>query len=328
MGLSHLAIANQTPGLEVAAICDASKPLMRFFEKNTAFKGYIDYKKMIDEVSPDGIMINVPSSFHLEIAKYCIEKGVTIFVEKPLTISYEGSAKLVELAAEHGVKGQVGYVNRYNPVFKRVKHFLEKKAIGDVTSYINRMVGGVILKKNSKGWRNDYTKGGGCLFDYGSHCFDLATYFFGTDAEIRNSVLKRVFSANVDDIVHATLIHKNGVIGFNYINWSDGSVRKASNSIEIMGTKGKIVANKQELSVFVEGENQELKLKKGWNQFYLTDEKTEVPYYLRGEEFSLQMEAFSDLLSGRIEEPVSSLFSASITDKLLEDCLRISGELR
>jgi len=301
---------------------------MRFFEKNTAFKGYTDYTKMIDEVSPDGIMINVPNAFHFDIAKYCIEQGLNIFVEKPLTLSYENSTKLVQLAVERGIKGQVGYVNRYNPVFKRVKHFLEHKAIGDITSYINRMAGGVILKKNSKGWRNDYAKGGGCLFDYGSHCFDLSTYFFGTDVKVQSSVLKRVFSTNVDDIVYATLLHNSGVVGFNYINWSDGSVRKATNSIEIMGTKGKILANKQEMSVFMEEENQELKLKKGWNQLYLTDENTNVHYYLRGEEFSLQMVAFSNLLDGRIDEPVSSLFTASITDKLLEDTLRISGELQ
>ncbi len=35
MGMSHLAIANQTPGIEVKAICDTSKPLLRFIEKNT-----------------------------------------------------------------------------------------------------------------------------------------------------------------------------------------------------------------------------------------------------------------------------------------------------
>ena len=75
---------------------------------------------------------------------------------------------------------------------------LNDKVIGDVISYNNSMTGGVILKKN-KGWRNDYTKGGGCLFDYGPHCFDLSTYFFGTDVHIESSVLKKVFSTEVDD---------------------------------------------------------------------------------------------------------------------------------
>jgi len=325
MGLSHLAIAKQTPGIEIVAICDTSKPLLRLLDKNTQLKSYSDYKKMIGEVSLDGIIISVPNAFHFDIAKYCIEKGINIFVEKPLTISYAKSKTLLELVAEHGVKGQVGYVNRFNPIFQRVKQLLDGNVIGEVTTYINRMVGGVILKESSNGWRNDYSRGGGCLFDYGPHCFDLSTFFFVTDVEVRSSVLKKVFSTNVHDIVYATLMHGNKIAGFNYINWSDGSVRKASNSIEIMGTKGKIVANKQELTIFMTEANKALNFEEGWNNLYITDENTDLDFYLRGEDFSRQLQAFSGLLNEEIQEPVSSLHSASSTDKILEDIYKVSG---
>jgi len=327
MGMSHLAIANMTPGIEVEAICDTSKPLLRFIEKNTKFAGYTDYKKMIDEVALDGIMVLVPNAFHFDLAKYCIEKGIDLFVEKPFTLGYTDSKILVDLANDKNVKGQVGYVNRFNPIFQRVKKLLESNVIGEVNNYVNRMTGGVILKENNKGWRNDYNKGGGCLFDYGPHCFDLSTYLFGTNVKVQSSVLKRVFSTAVDDIVYSTLVHNDKIVGINYINWSDSSVRKASNSIEIMGSKGKITANKQEISIFLTEENIEFKLEKGWNQIYVTDENTDVPYYLRGEDFSRQLIEFSNLLNGEIEESISSFYTASITDKLLEETKKLAGEL-
>ena len=241
MGLSHLANVNLTPGIKVKAICDTSKPLLRFLEKNTLFKGFDDYKKMIDEVTLDGVMINVPNSYHYDIAQYCIKKGLCIFVEKPLTLQYSDSKALVDLANVNGVKGQVGYVNRFNPMYQHVKRLLDSNVIGTITNYVNRMVGGVILKESAKGWRNDYSKGGGCLFDYGPHCLDLATYLFGIDVSVQSAALKKVFSTKVDDIVYATLVHNQAIVGFNYINWSDSSSRKASNTIEIYGTKGKIV---------------------------------------------------------------------------------------
>ncbi len=328
MGMSHLAIANQTPGIEVKAICDTSKPLLRFIEKNTKFKGYSDYKKMIDKVPLDGIMVLVPNAFHFDLVKYCIEKGISVFVEKPFTLNYADSKRLVELAEEHNVKGQVGYVNRFNPIFQRVKNLLDQNVIGEVSNYINRMTGGVVLKENSKGWRNDYSKGGGCLFDYGPHCFDLSTYFFGTDVKVQSSVLKRVFSTAVDDVVYSTLLHNDKIVGLNYINWSDSSVRKATNSIEIMGSKGKITASKQELSIFLTEDNSELGLEKGWNQMYITDENTDVPYYLRGEDFTRQLMEFSDLLNGVIDEATSSLYSASVTDRLLEETKKLAGGLQ
>lgn len=327
MGLSHLAIANQTPGIEVKAICDTSKQLIRAIEKNTKFVCYTDSEKMIKEVPLDGVMILVPNAYHFDLVKYCIEKGIHVFVEKPFTLSYKDSKYLVDLAKTKNVKGQVGYVNRFNPVFQRVKKLLDQNVIGEVSNYVNRMTGGVILKESSKGWRNDYKKGGGCLFDYGPHCFDLSSYFFGTDVQVQSSVLKKVFSTAVDDMVYATLLHNNKIVGFNYINWSDGSVRKATNNIEITGSKGKILASKQELSIFLTDANKELNLEKGWNQMYVTDENMDVPYYLRGEDFSRQLIEFSDLLNGKIEESISSLYSASITDRLLEETKSLNKEL-
>ena len=327
MGMSHLAIANQTPGIEIVAIVDTSKPLLHFFNKNTKFECFSDYKKMLDKVDIDGVMILVPNSFHYPIAQYCIERGLHVFVEKPFTLTYKDSNSLVTLAKENNVKGQVGYVNRYNLIFKRIKDLLEQNVIGEVSNYVNRMTGGVILKEN-KGWRNDYSKGGGCLFDYGPHCFDLSTYFFGTDVEVKSAELKKVFSSSVDDIVFSTLVHSEKIVGINYINWSDASVRKATNNIEISGSKGKIIANKQELSIFLTEKNDELNLEQGWNQLYVTDENTNVPYYLRGEDFSLQLLEFSQLLNGEIEESRSSLYSASITDKLLEETKKLAGGLR
>lgn len=327
MGVSHLAIANQTPGIDVIAICDTSKPLLRAFKKNMKFAGYTDYKKMIKENHLDGVMILTPNAFHFELAKYCIEKGIHVFVEKPFTLSYYDSETLVDLARKQNVKGQVGYVNRFNPIFQRVKKLLDQNVIGAISNYKNTMIGGVILKENSKGWRNDYSKGGGCLFDYGPHCFDLSTYFFGTDVQVQSSVLKKVFSTDVDDMVQATLLHNNSIVGFNYINWSDNSVRKATNNIEINGSKGKILASKQELSIYLTEANANLNLEKGWNQMYVTDENVDVPYYLRGEDFSRQLIEFSNLLNGNIDESISSLYNASITDKLLEETKKLNKKL-
>lgn len=327
MGLSHLAIVNMVPGIEVVAICDLSGPLLSFLGKNTKLKTYKDYKKMIKDLELDGVLICVPNALHFDIAKYCIEQYLNIFVEKPFTLNFAESLQLVELATKYNVKGQVGYVNRFNPVFRRVKRLLEKNIIGKVTSYVNKMTGGVILKETNKGWRNDYSQGGGCLFDYGTHCFDLSTYFFGTDVKVTSSFLKSVFSSKVDDIVYATLLHNNIIIGFNYINWSDSSVRKASNTIEISGTNGKITANKQEINIFLIKENPDLNLKEGWNQLYITDECTDTGYYLRGEDFSCQIQEFSDLINGKIDRSSSSLADASVIDGLLDNVYTMSGGL-
>ncbi|MEJ2618688.1 MAG: Gfo/Idh/MocA family oxidoreductase [Candidatus Thiodiazotropha sp.] len=325
MGLSHLSIANMTPGIKVVGICDVSTPLMFLLSRNIKVKTYRNYRKMITELNPDGVLICVPNSMHFDIAKYCIEKKINVFIEKPLTLSYEQSAKLAELADQYQVKGQVGYVNRFNPIFRKIKKMLELNVIGEVNSYNNKMTGNVIVKENSIGWRNDYTKGGGCLFDYGPHCFDLSTYFFGYNVKVTSASLKSIFSTKVDDMVQVSLVHDSKIQGNNYINWSDHSVRKASNSIEITGSRGEIFANKQEARIFLQSVHPDTGLKEGWNSIYITDENTDTNYYLRGEDFSFQMQEFSDLLNGNIQNPVSSLGSAKTTDRLIDEVFQFAG---
>ena len=325
MGMSHLAIANHTPGIKVLAISDTSKPLLRFFKKNTKFNCYSDYTKMIKENELDGVIISVPNSFHYPITKYCIEHGLNVFIEKPLTLLLDESYDLVKLIDKNKVKGQVGYVNRYNLIFQKVKNLLDEDVIGEIYNYSNKMSGAVITRENNKGWRNDYSKGGGCLFDFGPHCINLATYFFGNIDSIKGSSMKSVFSSKVDDIVNAILLHENGVIGSNYISWSDTSKRKAANSIEIEGKKGKIIANKQDIKVFLNKKSDNGNFLKGWNEIFVTDTKTDTEYYLRGEDFSLQMLEYSKLLNGEIEESISSLKSASVTDKIIAEIFEKSG---
>lgn len=318
MGLSHLAIANNTPGIEVVAMCDTSLRTSKIIRRYWSVNIFRDYKSMLKQVELDAVIISTPNSTHYPIAKYCIENKKHIFIEKPFTTQYNHSSELVNLAEQHNVKGQVGYVNRFNPVFNYLKNILHQNAIGEITGYHNQMIGGVILKEHSNGWRNDYSKGGGCLYDYGPHCFDLSIFLFGQDVTVQSSNLQKVYSTNVDDIVSATFLHDKKVTGTNYINWSKKGERKANNIIKIEGTEGSIIANKQEITIDLKKAQPKLKLSKGSNQIYITDLNTQINYYLRGEDFSRQMEEFSHLVNNKIKESISSLKNASITDKCIE----------
>jgi len=69
-------------------------------------------------------------------------------------------------------------------------------------------------------------------------------------------------------------------------------------------------------------------LHEGWNQIYITDESTDVNYYLRGEDFSRQMEEFSELIHGKTEGMNASLHSSGVIDYIVEEIFKKSGELK
>lgn len=69
----------------------------------------------------DAIDVAAPTNFHFEICEAAIKKGKHVFVEKPLANTMTEATSLVKLAAESGIKFQVGHVERFNPAYLAVQ---------------------------------------------------------------------------------------------------------------------------------------------------------------------------------------------------------------
>lgn len=69
----------------------------------------------------DIIDVVAPTNHHFELCEKAIKKGKHVFVEKPLANTMAEARSLVKLAAESGIKFQVGHVERFNPAFLAIK---------------------------------------------------------------------------------------------------------------------------------------------------------------------------------------------------------------
>jgi len=67
-----------------------------------------------------------PTTFHYACAEKVIQAGRHLFIEKPIAHTVDEAVKIREMAKEHGVRGQVGHVERFNPAFTAVSHLIEK----------------------------------------------------------------------------------------------------------------------------------------------------------------------------------------------------------
>ncbi|WP_035273315.1 Gfo/Idh/MocA family protein [Desulfogranum japonicum] len=63
----------------------------------------------------DAVSIVVPTSFHHQVAKQCLQAGIDVLVEKPFTVTLEEADELIALAAENKRVLQVGHLERFNP---------------------------------------------------------------------------------------------------------------------------------------------------------------------------------------------------------------------
>ncbi|KPL20677.1 MAG: hypothetical protein AMJ75_11430, partial [Phycisphaerae bacterium SM1_79] len=118
---------------------------------------------------------------------------------------------------------------------------------------------------------------------------------------VSGSLLKSIYSINVEDAVYTTLLHRNGVSGNIMVNWSDETYRKPYNRIEILGRKGKIVADRQECRVYLAEASNDGHWEKGWNIRYLPDLEKGVRFSVRGGDYTHQLDHFIDCIENGTE---------------------------
>lgn len=114
LGKIHLKCIGLTEGVfEAVGYYDPDKNNAAKVEAATGWKAFESAEALIDAV--DVIDIVSPTFAHFELAKATILRGKHVFIEKPLTRTLEEAKELIQLSKEHGVKVQVGHVERFNP---------------------------------------------------------------------------------------------------------------------------------------------------------------------------------------------------------------------
>jgi predicted dehydrogenase len=319
MGITHFSILNTHPSVEVTAVCDQSLTMLNILKKYVDVEVYPDYKKMIEAADLDFVVISTPSDSHSEIINFAIERNLHIFTEKPFAMTSTDGRKSLNYLEGKPLINQVGYVNRFNEVFMEVKRLLDDEVIGEIKNFSSEMYGATVLKDSGSSWRAKRKTGGGCMYEFASHCIDLAVYLLGKPDKVVGSIMQGVYSSNVEDIVSSNFIYQNGCTGRIMVNWSDETYRKPTNIVTIFGSKGKIIADKHAYKIYLKEPDPENGFREGWNTRYITDFAKSVRFYVRGNEFTRQLDYFINCIEEGQTNNISSFAEALKTDIIMEE---------
>jgi predicted dehydrogenase len=127
-----------------------------------------------------------------------------------------------------------------------------------------------------------------------------------------------IFSRDTDDEVYGSLYYHNGPSVQISVNWSDESYRKMSVKLTVSGSAGRIYADRQECQVYLRSTAPiPPGYMAGWNVRYTTDLTKPVWFYLRGEEYSAQLDYFVRGIIAGERANVNSFAFAAETDRVL-----------
>jgi len=126
---------------------------------------YPDYQKMLKEEELDGVLVLTPDQHHAEHAIACLDGGLHVLVEKPITRSLVDSTKLCRFAEEKDLTLMTVSNKRYSPPYRRAKRFIDEGPVKNPA---------LLVGKFNLGYK--YVD----LFESGTiHTFDITRYLMG-----------------------------------------------------------------------------------------------------------------------------------------------------
>lgn len=300
MGITHFSIANAHDRARVVGVADPSKLVTTMLGKYAKVSTYKDYKGLLKGEPLDAVLVCTPPALNPDILDAALEARLHAFVEKPFMLAAADGARFAKAFEAAKLINQVGYVNRWNDLFTKAKAFVEEGLIGKPLRFRSEMFSPTIIRDPGEaGWRATHANGGGAVYEMASHAIDLIAYFFGTPDRVGGTSLTKVWSKQVEDVVSSSLFYNDGLTGTIYVNWSDASFRKPTNKFEVFGSEGKILVDQHGMKIHLARAHAGHGLKEGWNQLYITDAFSSVPFYVRGIEYTAQLFDFIDAVLAR-----------------------------
>lgn len=120
LGSLHVKMLTQDEQCDFVGIFDTNPEQAKTCADQFDVKIFSDLDELLDQV--DAVSIAVITTAHYEIASKCLNKGLHVFIEKPITATVEEAEKLVALAKEKECILQVGHIERYNAAFLSVEN--------------------------------------------------------------------------------------------------------------------------------------------------------------------------------------------------------------
>jgi len=232
-------LAHQVPGVELAAIADCKTEVAKAVAGELGVaKSYARHEDLLDDREVEAVAVVTSTSTHKQVVMDAARSGKAIFCEKPISLTLEDAAEMIELVAAKGLFFQMAFQRRFDPGYLAAKKKLEEGAIGDPVIFIS-------ISRDPYAPPIEFCDpkvSGGLIADMGVHDFDAARMYMGEVARVNaiGGTLAYPEMKSVGDIDNAVvdLVFQGGALGA--VQLSRNAVYGYDIRGEIWGTKGSI----------------------------------------------------------------------------------------
>ncbi len=183
---NHFMALEHVKNVKIAALCDIKPERCENYIQKFGFdaKVYTDYIEMYDTEKPDAVHITTPHYLHAEMTIAALERGIDVFLEKPMCISVEEIEKIIEAEKKSTARVCVSFQNRFLTSVREALRIVEEDG-GAITANFSVFWQRTVPYYTESGWRGSYaTEGGGVMINQAIHSIDMLTLFLGKPVSV------------------------------------------------------------------------------------------------------------------------------------------------
>ncbi|MEX2756119.1 MAG: Gfo/Idh/MocA family protein [Candidatus Sigynarchaeota archaeon] len=238
MGRIHAKNIKCHAGAELVAVYSAIETDKADIEKLGA-RFYSDWRKMLENETADAVVVATPTFMHEEITLAAFDRGMHVFLEKPMERTVARCQAINKAAKSKGLQLGLGHVLRFDEQYMAIK---EQVASGMIKAKMARCTRRG-PRPNWASWFFDEEKSGTVILDLSIHDVDFMCWLAGRAPARVSAEASPILAGErmIFGISHVVLDFGSwdGLeLGFAEASWAASSTYPFSTSIEISGKNG------------------------------------------------------------------------------------------
>ena len=207
----HLKHLSRWDDVELVAFCDLDEEVAGGVAAEYGGAAYTSAERMLDEIALDAAYVCLPPFAHTDQEVLAAQRGVALFVEKPLSVDLAKAVQIHTAIEEAGVVSAVGYNWRATEITRIARQRMAGRPVSAAFAYWIGGFPGVM-------WWRQQTQSGGQMNEQATHVIDIARHLIGADAvSVYAQGARGVGSAkwekhDICDHIVATITFGNGAV--------------------------------------------------------------------------------------------------------------------
>lgn len=199
--------------VQMVAYADIAEEKAKSFAQEYGGTPYANWQDMLEKERLEIVYILLPPFAHTNEVTVAAEKGIHIFIEKPIALNMNLARNMVAAVEKNDIKSQVGYCQRFSYSVDEAKRLIQSGEAGKpglaAGYYWCHFLGG--------GWWRNKNKSGGQVVEQSTHLYDAFRYLCGDVEEVfgqMNTLFwNNVPDLTIEDVSSSTFKFKSGAVG-------------------------------------------------------------------------------------------------------------------